>query len=109
MRLGLIVRLLMLTACLVPFTSARQVAAVALPVPAPIVPAVPQEEEDTEREEQTAAKVRARASTPPSHRPRAALGTNRDSDPGRTLLTVVASSPAKADPFRNGLGCPFRC
>ena len=110
-RVGAIVRLLMLLACAVPFTSARQAWAATNPraantAPTPFIPI--QEEEDTEREESAGGKEKARTS-PPSRHPRAVR--SQPLHPGRApkLLAVVTSCPAPADPFRNGLGCPFRC
>jgi hypothetical protein len=112
-RVGAIVRLLMLLACAVPFTSARQAWAAINPKaagpasPAPFVPV--QEEEDTEREEAAGGKEKARTPPPPSHRPRAARSQPLYCGQAPLLLAVATSSPAPIDPFRNGLGCPFRC
>jgi hypothetical protein len=109
-RVGAIVRLLMLLACAVPFTSARQAWAAINPkaaAPAPFVPI--QEEEDTEREETAGGKEKARTSPPPSQRPRVARFQTLHSGHAPRLLTVIPTSPAPIDPFRNGLGCPFRC
>ena len=111
-RVGVIVRLLMLLACAVPFTSARQAWAAINPKaatpasPAPFVPI--QEEEDTEREEAAGGKEKARTSPPPHH-PRAVRFQTLHSGHAPRLLTVIPTSPAPIDPFRNGLGCPFRC
>jgi hypothetical protein len=110
-RIGAIVRLLMLLACAVPFTSARQAWATMNPrtantAPAPFVPI--QEEEDTEREEAAGGKEKVRTSPPPHH-PRAVRTQTLHAGHAPRLLTVIPTSPAPLDPFRNGLGCPFRC
>jgi hypothetical protein len=114
MRLAVLIRLLMLITCVVPFTSTRQaMAAVALNTPdtaLPLPPSVPiQEEEDTEREEEVTGKEKARSSPLPSHRTRAARGHNLYAHPTTRFHRVITSSPSPLDPFRNGLGCPFRC
>jgi hypothetical protein len=114
-RVGVFVRLLMLVACLVPFTSPRQAAAALAPTPpATPVPATPtptplQEEEDTEREEEAAGKDKARTSPPPTHRPSVASAQALYAHPFTPPGTSSTSCPSPVDPFRNGLGCPFRC
>jgi hypothetical protein len=111
-RVGAIVRLLMLAACVVPFTSARQAAAFAPnspAVPAPTSPAPVQEEEDTQRQEEANGKEKARTPSPPPNRPSAASAQTLYSRPLTAPGTSPAPSPSPIDPFRNGLGCPFRC
>jgi hypothetical protein len=109
---GAIVRLLMLAACLVPFTSTRQAAVFALtsPVsPAPTSPAPVSEEEETERLPEVAAKEKTRRSGPPAGRPSAVSARPPHAHPSTTPNTFPTRSPSPIDPFRNGLGCPFRC
>jgi hypothetical protein len=110
-----LVRLLMLLACLVPFTSTRQaVAAFALPTPAelPITPAPDprQQEEENEREEADGKEPargsgRAEHHPPPPHHTRPRRPTTRRTH----ALLNRADIPYPADPFRNGLGTPYRC
>ena len=111
-RFGAIVRFLMLAGCLVPFTNTRQAAGAFAPM-VPLAPGTATEapggEEDDERE--TDAKDHLTA--PSRHRP-----------PVRELTDVLppccnahlnspsrvrATPPVAADPFRNGLGTPYRC
>jgi hypothetical protein len=112
-QLGVIVRLLMLVACLVPFTSIRQAAAVlAVRTSAPIQNAPAPQEDDSERTEQ-AGREKERIT-----RPR----VDHRSGSGRMfcLLSPVGSmnpttapralpTPPPLDHFRNGLGTPYRC
>jgi hypothetical protein len=118
-RLELLIQVLMLVVCLVPFTSTRQAAIVCAPLlpPAPIEPMGNSEpiqgqpEDDIEREEQNDGKAKTRLShqrwgqeaDPPrcSHR----------LSPGRSTPHHLGLAPALAspDPFRNGLGTPYRC
>jgi hypothetical protein len=114
---GAIVRLLMLAACLVPFTSTRQAVAFALisPVaPAPNstpnspLPAPVSEEEETERSPEVAAKEKTRKSAPAASRPSAVSSWRLHAHPS-TPRTSPTRSPSPIDPFSNGLGCPFRC
>ena len=113
LRFGAIVRLLMLTACLVPFTSARQ-AATALAPFVPLAPATTAEapapvEEDDERE--TAGKERLSASA--KHRPPVRELIDHLPHAHSPLLSSSlrerAAPPVAADPFCNGLGSPYRC
>ena len=110
-RVGAIVRLLMLAACLVPFTSTRQAsAAFALTPATPLAPTAPiQEEEDTQRQEEANGKEKARTPSPPPNHPSAASAQSLYARPLTAPGTSPAPSPAPVDPFRNGLGCPFRC
>lgn len=105
----------MLAVCLVPFTSARQAAAALAPY-VPVAPGgpvneapAPVNEEDDERE--TAGKERLAAQA--KHRPatheriRNSTGTHT-AHPSR-LSPVRTTPPGAVDPFRNGLGSPYRC
>ena len=111
-RLGAIVRYLMLAACLVPFTNTRQAAGALAPlVPlTPVAPAAdfPAGEEDDERE--TDAKEHA---APAKHRPPARELTDLLPPACAAHLhhpsRVRTTPPVAADPFRNGLGTPYRC
>lgn len=111
---GAIVRFLMLTVCLVPFTSTRQAESALAPhVPltlgGPVSEApAPVNEEDDERETGNKERLTAQAKHRPPARehfgnlPRThALLTFRSSCEART--------PRAADPFCNGLGSPYRC
>lgn len=115
-RLGAIVRLLMLAACLVPFTSARQ----AVSAFAPFVPLsplaagnseapAPVSEEDDERE--TDGKERLSACSrhrPAAHEP---VGDPRTARAARGAHSVGARTKplVPVDHFCNGLGTPYRC
>jgi hypothetical protein len=111
--LGLIVRLIMLAACLVPFTNIRQVGAILAHKPAAPSQTMPaqQEEDDSEREEQAGSKERA------AHpRLERQLPSEQLLDVLPPILTlgpaagrVARSAPTPLDPFRNGLGSPYRC
>ena len=111
---GAIVRFLMLAVCLMPFTSIRQAAGALAPhVPltlgGPVNEApAPVSEEDDERE--TDGKQRPTA--PAKHRP-AAREQTASLPRVHTALTSRPScerrTPRAADPFRNGLGSPYRC
>jgi hypothetical protein len=108
---AVIVRLLMLVACAVPCTSTRMAVAATPPPGAPSqsAPIVPTEEEDTEREEQNAGKEKLRTHASPSQFRRASQSAPVNPLSGSAIRTVIPSSPSPADPFRNGLGTPFRC
>ena len=105
----------MLVACLVPFTSARQAAAFAIASPvAPAVPVTPtpapvQEEEENEREEEAASKEKARTAPLPASRASTVSSQLLYAHPFTPHGTSATRSPSPVDPFRNGLGCPFRC
>ena len=111
-RIGAIVRLLMLAAGLVPFTSTRQAVAFLSTQPtssaAPTAPASVPEEEETERGKEPAGKEKARKFAPPS-RPASPPRRPVYSRPSACHAALAIASPALIDPFRNGLGCPFRC
>ena len=111
---GAIVRFLMLAACLVPFTSARQAMGTLAPH-VPLTPGGPTNEtpapvsEDDERA--TDAKERLAAQS--KHRVAAriqvaSLPRAHAAHPSR-LSSVCTTPPVAADPFRNGLGTPYRC
>lgn len=116
LRVGAIVRLLMLLAALAPFTSERQAQAALAPyVPlAPLAPVneapAPVNEEDDEREtaggkERLSAHSRHR---PPARHLVAQLSASHPRPDSRR--SSVRSTPAfPVDPFRNGLGTPYRC
>lgn len=112
---GATFRLFVLALCLVPFTSAQRAAGVLAPLlHIPLLSAgtadVPVGEEEDEREgaagkERWAAPTRHRAplrelvtALPPAHAPHQTH-----------LLRPVPTPPVAADPFRNGLGTPYRC
>jgi hypothetical protein len=121
MRLGTVIRLLMIAACSVPLASAWQMPALALPCVDSLDPAVPfvptheeeKDEEDSERAQGAAGNHQLRPPTPQSHRyshrPRSARITDFCVSPAGRHLSGPARSPSPLDPFRNGLGCPFRC
>jgi hypothetical protein len=110
---GAIVRLLMLGTCLVPFTSTRQAALFVSAPPvssAPTTPAPPpSEEEETERGQEVTAKEKARRSAALASRPPAASARPLHANPVALPSKSPTRSPSPIDPFRNGLGCPFRC
>ncbi len=111
--LGAIFRTFMLIACLVPFTSAQQAAGALAPilpvVPVGNAPVAPVNEEDDERE----VDGKERVSSPSRHyspvrepveRFAPAHASNRSH-----LTRARAVPPVSEDPFRNGLGTPYRC
>lgn len=114
-RIEAIARILMILLCLVPFTSARQVSGVIAPCAplAPLAPVneapAPVSEEDDERE---SAKIKERIALHARQRPPAwqhnrlpPLAHARHHCSAHPFLT----SHFDADPFRNGLGTPYRC
>ena len=111
-RFGFIVRLFMMAACLVPFTSTRQVGALlALAPTAPTQNAPAPQEDDSERSEQIG-REKDRSSRP---RLDSRLGLqciicSRSRSIHRIESPVEAGAgPAPVDPFRNGLGSPYLC
>jgi hypothetical protein len=119
-RVGAAIRLLMLAACLVPFTSPRAAAAAlalapppAAPLPAPADgPAESEQapEDDTEREEQAGgSKHAARAAHPAAGRPSAPSAGHAFPTRSPTISAPAEFPRVAADPFRNGLGSPYRC
>ena len=114
-RFGAIVRFLMLAVCLVPFTSARQAAAALAPyVPAapggPLNEApVPVSEEDDERETGSKERLAAQAKHRPATRERVGSSTGAHTAHPSRLSPVCTKPPVAVDPFRNGLGSPYRC
>ena len=106
---GAIVRFLMLLVCLVPFTSARQAVSAFTPggpvheAPAPI------SQEDDERETDSKERLTAQAKHRSHVREHVGnLPRSHASHPSR-LSSVRTTPPVAADPFRNGLGTPYRC
>jgi hypothetical protein len=116
---GLTLRLLMVAACALPFATPKKFA-ILLGMPPPSfslgggrIPAAPLTEEDeSEREEE----VKAREA---SSRPERRADISRKQSRGNSRLSFkqrpidlslfAALRPTAADPFRNGLGTPFRC
>lgn len=109
-----IVRMVMILLCLVPFSNVRQMSG-ALAVYIPTMPAAPMNEspapvseEDDERE---TAGVKERLVSQARHR--SAFHMTLLPLYGHSLpslaSTVHRSTPFDADPFRNGLGTPYRC
>jgi hypothetical protein len=116
LRVSVFIRCLMVFLCLVPFASARQMGAALAPC-LPLTPLAasnesppPASEEDDERE---GAEGKERLAAPSRH---------RLPDQWRLGLAPLArdfcspatsrphpSSPFDTDPFRNGLGSPYRC
>lgn len=108
-RIGFIVKVFMLVACIVPFTSTRQAGALLALNPTVPVQNVPApQEDDSERSEQLGKVRMARLRLdyrlsarglvhllPPVHRPQCSIKTM-----GRAL---------PVDHFNNGLGSPYRC
>ena len=112
-RVGAIVCFLMLAACLVPFTNTRQAAGALAPF-VPLAPATPASEaaggeEDDAREADAKERLGAQA----KHRPlvRELIDTLPPAHAAHLPFTsrVRATPPVAADPFRNGLGTPYRC
>ena len=114
LRLGAIFRTFMLLACLVPFTSSQQAAGALAPI-LPIVPAgddapvVPVREEDDERETDGKERVSSQSRHyPPLRELIARLAPAHTSNRPHSAR-VCAVPPVPEDPFRNGLGTPYRC
>lgn len=115
-RYAALARLLLLVVCLVPFTSTRQAAVACAPV-FPRAPAVPADapatvnEEEDERGNETETDGKERLADPARHRvpPRDAARIPIVHAGHTSALVLCARSPALADPFRNGLGTPYRC
>lgn len=114
-RFGAIVRFLMLVVCLVPFTSTRQVEIALAPyVPlAPVLPVSeapsPVNEEDDERETDGKERLAAQAKhRPPVREQIGSLPGPHTAHPSHPS-PVRTTPPVAADPFRNGLGSPYRC
>jgi hypothetical protein len=114
-RFGAIVRFLMLAVCLVPFTSARQ-AVIALAPCVPVAPGgplneapAPVNEEDDERETDVKERLTAQAKHRPATGERVGNSTGAHTARPSRLSPVCTTPPGPVDPFRNGLGSPYRC
>lgn len=114
-RIGAILRLLAILLCLVPFTSARQ-ARMAFAPPLPLIPVAPENEtpapDSEEDDEREAADARERLLTRSHHRPTAGHPIDVLPLPRASHAPAAPERPASpraADPFRNGLGSPYRC
>ena len=121
LKFGAIFRSLALFACLVPFTSAQR-ASVAL---APFLPVVPapagepsgppvskEEDEREEREEREETPEKQRHAPLPRSVAPAREQTATLPAPVTPLIHLKkprSAPPSAADPFRNGLGTPYRC
>ena len=113
-RFGALVRFLMLAACLVPFTSARQAMTLAPFVPfTPLAPTneapTPAPEEDDERETDVKERLSAQSKHRPPFRQLIDQFPNAHASHRRFPPRVCTTPPVAADPFRNGLGSPYRC
>lgn len=112
---GAIVRFLMLAVCLVPFTSARQTLAILAPQvsPTPGGPTneapIPGGEEDDERETDAKERVVAQAKHRSAAREQIGCLPRAHAAHFVHLSDVRTTPPVAADPFRNGLGSPYRC
>jgi hypothetical protein len=110
-RIGFIVQLFMIAACLVPFTSTRQAGALlALAPTVPIQSAPAPQEDDTERTEQ-AGREKDRSSRPRLNVRSCSVQILHVLPPAPSQIRLVKALPAPAplDHFRNGLGSPYRC
>jgi hypothetical protein len=119
--LGLALRLLLVAVCAIPFANPRRLAA-ALYIPPPAValggqlPSAPSpvsEEDEIERHGDIRAREAAGRSDRRTDRARSGTRSGRDTLPLKQRLSHLSHfgtlRPAAADPFRNGLGTPFRC
>jgi hypothetical protein len=113
-RIGTTLRILAILLCLVPFTSARQASGAFAPCPAATpspgneTPAPPAEEED----ERETASAKERLLAHSRHRPLARQQIDMLPLPRASHAPPAPqrpTSPCDADPFRNGLGSPYRC
>jgi hypothetical protein len=116
-RLCATVRLLMVAACLVPFTSARQVEGALAPV-IPLAPSPPTNEapapvrEEDENQRETDGKERLQASQAQRRTPireQIASPPSAHASHRTRFSEVQVSPPVPVDHFRNGLGSPYRC
>lgn len=107
---GLVLRLVMVAACAFPFAGNRSTAALlSLPVAGNQLPSSPvreSEEEESERSED--AKVRPGQRTEAPHTATIAPSVRLTFAPCR-LNCAYSDFSNPADPFRNGLGTPYRC
>jgi hypothetical protein len=113
-RFGAFVRFLMLIACLVPFTSTRQALALAPFVPlTPLAPTneapTPAPEEDDERETDGKERFPAQAKYRLPIRELIDQLPQTHASHRRFPPRARTTPPVAADPFRNGLGSPYRC
>jgi hypothetical protein len=110
--LGFVIRLLMLAVCLVPFTNIRQVGAIlALKPVAPAQTAPMSQEDDSEREEQPGGRERASHLRLEGQLPDEQLLYVLPPVliAGASTIRSARRAPSPLDPFRNGLGSPYRC
>ena len=111
-RFGAIVRFLMILLCAVPFTSVQQ-AGIALAPGVPFAPSgqaptsAPTNEEDDERESAGSSRLCDPAKRPLVRERTDCLSAVHTSH--LFLLPPRTTPPVAADPFRNGLGSPYRC
>lgn len=105
---GLALRLLLVAACVLPFSGVASAAPLRSIAPAGNSPTAPVGPQDEREEEQVSEE---RAAQKPHDRHPGPFATS-------SLLPVLRpvrpspsgpSRPTAADPFRNGLGTPFRC
>jgi hypothetical protein len=110
-RIEFIFQLLMIAACLVPFTSTRQAGALlALAPTTPLQNAPAPQEDDSERSEQ-AGREKDRSSRPRPNLRSCSVQILHVLPPAPAQNRPVKALPAPAplDHFRNGLGSPYRC
>ena len=111
-RVGAIVCSLILAACLVPFTNTRQAAGALAPF-VPLAPAAPASEEPRGEDDARETDAKERLTAQAKHRPpvRELIGTLPPAHAAHLPFTsrVRATPPVAVDPFRNGLGTPYRC
>jgi hypothetical protein len=105
-----LLRLLVVVGCVLPFASPRVAAGSAAPLPIP-VPSAPTNEDDENQREETAEEQTAdpRLVRLPNPLPPAADRLARLSVHSPLRPTAARAGPTSEDPFRNGLGTPYRC
>jgi hypothetical protein len=108
--LGLVLRLVMVAVCVLPFASPRQVAN-AFGFPPPVFAQSPTtpvgEEEENERTEDAKGRVGHQVQYRPA--PPKLLDRLPQLPPTASRAASVRECPSPLDPFRNGLGSPYRC
>jgi hypothetical protein len=109
-RLKLSLHLLLAAACLLPLVNPRAAAGMLVPSERSSAPNRPVEEEDEgERadSEYRDAQIRTERRSDPRNRAVGRLGISSPVPPAH--LRFVISCAHAGDPFRNGLGTPYRC
>jgi len=110
-RIGILIRLFMLVACAVPIGNLRQAGSLLAFAPvasSPVLP--PSQEDDNERSEESGKNRSAQPRLDPPKNPPAPAQRLVHLNASRPLQSIAPPAGAlSVDPFRNGLGTPYRC